>query len=281
MLQELDLEQAKAFVSGIDIPVRPTVLQKIMELQERGDFAINDIANAVSTDVSLSAGVLKTVNSPLFGLSNKISSIHQATSLLGFNNVMNLVIGISLRLELKGNFNKAVERFWDTANDVALISAGLAKHLSVVAPDEAYTLGLFHDCGIPLLILKDDGYINVLKQANGSYDKCFTAVEDEAMSTNHTVVGFYVAKSWRLPQRIRLAILNHHEQDMLSSNDNQLNNLIAILKMAEAISHSARRVNDHPEWEIIRDYVLSYLDLSESEFFELKEEMLERLNEAA
>lgn len=281
MLKELDLEQAKAMVGGIDIPVRPVVLQKIMELQGKGDYDLAEIAKAISSDVSLSAGVLKTVNSPLFGLKNKISSIQQATSLLGINNVMNLVISISLRLEVKGNFNKAVERFWDTANDVALISAGLAKNLSTAAPDEAYTLGLFHDCGIPLLMLKDDGYINVLKQANSTFEKNFTEVEDEAMSTNHTIVGFYVAKSWRIPERIRMGILNHHEPDMLSSNDHGLNNLIATLKMAEAISHAARRVSDHPEWERIQEYVLGFLDLDLSEFSELKEEMIERLNEAA
>jgi HD-like signal output (HDOD) protein len=281
MIKELDLEQAKALVGNIDIPVRPVVLQKIMELQERDDFDIGEIAKAISSDVSLSAGVLKTVNSPLYGLKNKISSILQAVSLLGLNNVMNLVISISLRLEVRGNFNKAVERFWDTANDVALISAGLAKTLSNTTPDEAYTLGLFHDCGLPLLMLKDDGYLNVLKQANSSYDKVFTAVEDEAMSTNHAVVGFYVAKSWRIPQRIRLGILNHHEPDMLSSDDHELNNLIANLKMAEAMSHAARRVNDHPEWERIQDDVLGYLSMSEFEFDELKEEMIEQLNEAA
>ena len=281
MLKELDLEQAQAMASGINIPLRPVVLQKIMELQESGDVDLSEIAKAISSDVSLSAGVLKTVNSPLYGLQNKISSIQQATSLLGINNVMNLVVSISLRLEMKGNFNNAVERFWDSANDVALISAGLAKNLFVVSPDEAYTLGLFHDCGIPLLILKDDGYINVLKQANSKYDKLFTEVEDEAMSTNHAVVGFYVAKSWRIPERIRLGILNHHEPDMLSSTDHKLNDLIANLKMAEAISHATRCTNDHPEWERIQDYVLGHLKLSQTEYTELKEEMVERLNEAA
>lgn len=281
MIKELDLEQAKALVQGINIPVRPAVLQKIMEIQEDVNSDLAQVAKAISSDVSLSAGVLKTVNSPLYGLKNKISSIQQATSLLGLNNVMNLVISISMRLEIKGHFNVAVERFWDTANDVALISAGIAKHLGTVSADEAYTLGLFHDCGIPLLIMKDDGYIDVLKEANATTDKIFTQVEEEAIATNHTVVGYYVAKSWRIPERICLGILNHHEPDMLNSDDHKLNGLIANLKMAESISHSARRLSDNPEWERIQDYVFHYLQISEKDFFEIKEDLLEKLNEAA
>lgn len=281
MLKEFDLEQAKALVQGINIPVRPAVLQKIMEIQEDENADIAKVASAISSDVSLSAGVLKTVNSPLYGLKNKISAIHQATSLLGLNNVMNLVISISMRLEIKGRFNVAVERFWDTANDVALISAGIAKNLGTVSSDEAYTLGLFHDCGIPLLMMKDDGYIDVLKQANASRDKIFTQVEEDAIATNHTVVGFYVAKSWRIPERICLGILNHHEPDMLGSDDHKLNSLIACLKMAEAVSHSARRMSDNPEWERIQDYVFNYLQITVKDFHEIKEDLLEKLNEAA
>ncbi|WP_455205807.1 HDOD domain-containing protein, partial [Kaarinaea lacus] len=166
MHAELELEQAKTLVQGIDIPVRPAILQKIMEIQSQDEPDMDAVAGLIGSEVSLSAGVLKAVNSPLFGLRHEMSSIQQAVTLLGMNNVINLVIGISLRLEIGGNFNVAVERFWDTASDVALISAGLAKQLGNVPPDEAYTLGLFHDCGIPLLMLKDDNYVQLLKVAN-------------------------------------------------------------------------------------------------------------------
>jgi HD-like signal output (HDOD) protein len=281
MRTDFDLEQAKTMVEGINIPVRPAALQKIMELSEKETFDMNEIADVVSGDVSLAAGVLKTVNSPLYGLKNRISSIHQATSLLGLDNVMNLVIGISMRLEIKGHFNVAVERFWDTASDTALLSAGIAKQLTTVPADEAHALGLFHDCGIPLLMLKDEGYIETLKKANASLTQTFTEVEEESISTNHTVVGYYVAKSWRLPERICLGILNHHEHDLVSSDDHKLNNLIATLKLAEAISHSARRMSDNPEWERIQPMVLEYLGITMGDFQELQQDLVEKLNEAA
>lgn len=281
MHAEIELEQARALVQGIDIPVRPTTLQKVMQIHAMDDPDIGELAELIAGDVSLSAGVLKAVNSPIFGLRQKMSSIQQAVSLLGVTNVINIVIGISLRLEIGGNFNVAVERFWDTATDVAMIAAGVAKELSNASVDEAYLLGLFHDCGIPLLMLKDPNYIQLLKVANSSRDRIFTEVEDSILKTNHAVVGYYVAKSWRIPKHICQCILNHHEPDMLSTDDLEMNHLLANLKIAEAISHSVRRLSDHPEWDRLQNMVLEYVHLSASDFEELKEDMSDKMSLAA
>jgi len=277
MLNEIDLDESLALVKGIDIPARPAILSKIVELQESPNIDLMQIAEVIRQDVSLSAGVLKAVNSPLFGLPKKISSISQAVTLLGIANVSNIVISMALQLEIKGRFNVAVERFWDTANDVALISAGIAKRLGNATPDNAYTLGLFYDCGIPLLIMNNPNYVDILKKANASIEQSFTDVENEETGTNHAALGYCVAKTWGLSSRMCLCILNHHEKDLLSSNDAQQNELIANLKMAESISHNARMRGENPEWEQLQAQVLMYLDLSLSDYRELQDEMLELL----
>jgi HD-like signal output (HDOD) protein len=281
MTTEIDLEQAKAMVKGIDIPVRPVILQKVMDLQSNPDVEIKEMANVISSDVTLSACVLKTINSPLYGLRNNISSIHRAVNLLGMSNVLNLVIGVSLRLELSGNLNVAVERFWDSANRVALLSARLARAFDNTMAEEAYTLGLFHDCGIPLLIMKFPDYVEVLKAANQDHGRLFTDVEDDAHQTNHTVVGYYVANSWHIPKRICMGILSHHAIDLLDSEDRKQNDLIANLKLAEAIGHRARKLTDSAEWIKIQDEILDYLSLGVQEYEDLRDDLLEELSQAA
>ncbi len=281
MQTDIGLEQARALARGIDIPVRPAALQQVMELQENSNADLSQIAKVISQDVSLSAGVLKTVNSPLYGLRNNISSIQQAVNLLGLNNVINIVMGIALRLEISGRFTVAVERFWDTANDVAMVSAGLSKSLSCGTPDEAYILGLFHDCGIPLMMMKYPNYVDILKQVNETTEGCFTDLEDQTFNTNHTTVGFYVAKSWRIPSRICSAILNHHNPHMLTGDDTAVANLLAVLKLAETITHSARRLSELPEWMAVQEQILEHLRLSARDFNELREEMIERLCSSA
>jgi HD-like signal output (HDOD) protein len=281
MVKELDNNEAEKFVRGIDIPVRPAALQEIMDEQAKADPDIGRIAKIIGNDVSLTASVIKTVNSPLFGLKHEVSSVQQAVALLGLKNVVNIVTSLSLRQASKGKSTMSVERFWDTASDVALLCAGLSKQLSVASPDEAYIVGLFHDAGIPLLMQKHADYIEVLKEANSTPDIPFTEIEDKHYNSNHAVVGFYLAKSWRIPERICTCILNHHEEDMLNAEDSDLSDLVAILKMAEAISHYRRRLSDNPEWERFKPKVLEYLQIGESEYEDLKEDLSEKLEEAA
>jgi HD-like signal output (HDOD) protein len=261
--------------------VRPAALQEIMNEQAQPDPDIGKIANIIGNDVSLTASVLKTVNSPLFGLKHEVSSVQQAVALLGLKNVVNIVTSLSLRQASKGKSNMSVERFWDTASDVALLCAGLSRQLAIAAPDEAYIVGLFHDAGIPPLMQKHADYFDVLKEANSSPDSTFTAIEDTHYNTNHAVVGFYLAKSWRIPERICTCILNHHEADSVITEGSDIGDLVAILKMAEAISHYRRRLSDNPEWERIKSLVLGHLQISDSEFEELREDLSEKLEEAA
>jgi HD-like signal output (HDOD) protein len=157
----------------------------------------------------------------------------------------------------------------------------LSRSLSCGSADEAYALGLFHDCGIPLMMMKYPNYVDVLKQANQAKERCFTDLEDQTFNTNHTTVGFYVAKSWRIPTRICTAILNHHNPQMLSSDDEGVANLLAILKLAETITHSARRLSELPEWMTVQEQILDHLQLSARDFNDLREDMIERLCSSA
>ena len=57
--------------------------------------------------------------------------------------------------------------------------------------DMLYSIGLFHDCGIPLLALKYPDYKNILMEANRSgYNS--VALEEKHYLTNHAVLGCFV-----------------------------------------------------------------------------------------
>ena len=87
---------------------------------------------------------------------------------------------------------------WNNSIDVAMTCAAIAKILGITSVDEAYTFGLFHDSGIPLLMEKFENYTQVLKQASTATTRKVTDIENDAFGTNHSVVGYYVAKAWLL-----------------------------------------------------------------------------------
>ena len=78
------------------LPTLPGVAVKILQAMQRETPSIAENAQVISADAPLSAKVLKAVNSPFYGLSNKITSVHQAMVFLGLNAVKNLALSFSL-----------------------------------------------------------------------------------------------------------------------------------------------------------------------------------------
>ncbi|MGN5593110.1 HDOD domain-containing protein [Stutzerimonas nitrititolerans] len=281
---ELTDEQIRRVLQGISVPPQPQIMVDLQMEQVMPEPDLRNIARLISQDPGLSGALLKTVNSSFFGLANRIASIRQAVNLLGCNSVINLINAQSIKGELSDDAIVTLNRFWDTAQDVAMASLTLAKRIGYPAPDEAYTLGLFHNCGIPLMVKRFPGYMSVLEEAyaSASAETRVTDIENRALNTNHAVVGYFTAKSWNLPLHLCEVIANHHNALSLFSDDSgrdaSLKTLLAILKMAEHICASHRVIGDQAEdheWQAIAQLVLEYVGLSEYDFVSLKESIRE------
>ena len=279
MSQELSAEQIQQALQGISVPPQPQIMVDLQMEQYMPDPDLEVIARLIAQDPGLSGALLKIVNSSYFGLSNKIASIQRAVNLLGSRSIINLINARSIKGEMSDDTIVTLNRFWDTAQDVAMTCLTLAKRTGAQAVDEAYALGLFHDCGVPLMLKRFPNYMAVLEEAyaNAGPDCRVVDTENNAFNTNHAVVGYYTAKSWRLPQHVTDAIANHHNALAIfsdeSSRNPQLKNLLAILKMAEHICSSYRVLGnqtvDH-EWNAISHLVLDYVGLSDYDFESMK-----------
>ena len=280
MSQELSAEYIQQVLQGISVPPQPQIMVDLQMEQVMPNPDLRTIAKLISHDPGLSGALLKLVNSPFFGLTNRIASIQQAVNLLGCNTVINLINAQSIRGELTDEAIVTLNRFWDTAQDVAMTCLTLAKRIGYHSPDEAYPLGLFHNCGIPLMIKRFPNYMTVLEEAYASAtdERRVVDTENRLLNTNHAVVGYFTAKSWNLPLHLCEAIASHHNALAIftedASRDAQLKTLLAILKMAEHICESHLVLGNQPddfEWQSIEQLVLEYVGLSEYDFENLRE----------
>ncbi|MGE6792322.1 HDOD domain-containing protein [Pseudomonas guineae] len=262
------------------MPPQPQIMVDLQMEQVMPDPDLRAIAKLIGQDPGLSGALLKLVNSPFFGLANRIASIQQAVNLLGCNTVINLINAQSIRGELTDEAIVTLNRFWDTAQDVAVTCLSLAKRIGYHSPDEAYALGLFHNCGIPLMLKRFPNYMTVLEEAYASAtdERRVVDTENRLLNTNHAVVGYFTAKSWNLPLHLCEAIASHHNALAIftedASRDAQLKTLLAILKMAEHICASHRVLGNQTEdyeWQSIEQLVLEYVGLSEYDFENLRE----------
>ncbi|VXB30028.1 HD-like signal output (HDOD) domain, no enzymatic activity [Pseudomonas sp. 8BK] len=280
MSQELSAEYIQQVLQGISVPPQPQIMVDLQMEQVMPSPDLRAIAKLIGQDPGLSGALLKLVNSPFFGLTNRIASIQQAVNLLGCNTVINLINAQSIRGELTDEAIVTLNRFWDTAQDVAMTCLTLAKRIGYHSPDEAYTLGLFHNCGIPLMLKRFPNYMTVLEEAYASAtgERRVVDTENRLLNTNHAVIGYFTAKSWNLPLHLCEAIASHHNALAIftedASRDAQLKTLLAILKMAEHICESHLVLGNQPddhEWQSIEQLVLEYVGLSGYDFENLRE----------
>lgn len=277
------MDQANAMteqvLNGILIPPCPASLTSIMREAKRPTAEVSKIAHMISQDAGVVGPLLKLANSPFIGLRSKVTSVLQAVNVLGLQNTLNLVQNIALRQNLGGN-SQSFEKFWERSSLTATVAQKIAAKFPNIPKDDAYIAALFHDSGIPVLMMKfpdyRDAVMTLCKQG-----KAICEVENEIFSTSHAVVGNMLTRSWMLPAQVCKAILYHHDRNIFTSGAKDIGDdvldLIGIIHMAECVTDEHLHVRDK-EWPQFEEQVLAHFSLSGSEFAELKGDMLAYLN---
>ncbi|GAA3966648.1 HDOD domain-containing protein [Allohahella marinimesophila] len=280
MTIEMNAEQIEKVLQGIKIPPQPQILVDIQMEQIMPNPDITQIARLIRRDVGLAGTILKVVNSPFYGIKSHITSIEQAVALLGLTSVVNIVNGISIKGSMSDAQITELTKFWDTTSDVASIAASIARKVGYHSPDEAYLLGLFHNCGIPLMMLRYPNYKDLQIRAYADPHKRITEWENEQIQTNHAVVGYYTGRAWNLPAELCQIIAEHHRVDAEyfteESGPHQRKALTAILKTAEHLAGNhlklGNQTEDH-EWDRIHEAVLELLGLSSYDLDEMTDSL--------
>jgi len=272
-LFDLDEKKMASVVSSFQVPVKPEILSEIDNLMSEEEPDIEAVATLIASDVGLSSTILKIINSPFYGMNRRISEIKQAVMMLGLKTINSLVTATLLKQSFTGKASISLERFWDDANDIAKAMTFIGSKVKNKVPVEMlYTIGLFHNCGIPLLALKYANYKDVLIEANTSNEN-FIAIEEKYYRTNHAVLGYYVSSSWHLPEEICQLILQHHDNRyLLGKVDSEYKIAFAALKAAENMVERAKRFNYAPMWQESETLFLGVLGITAKEYAELEED---------
>ena len=153
------------------------------------DISPTEVAEAVKDDPAMVGLVLKTVNSPIYGFANKVSDIHHAIVLLGFNEVYQLIVADGIRRTMP---NSPIFRELQ-AHSVAVshLAFAISQESRLSRPAEAATLGLLHDLG--------DGVVQLLKDKNPALAMLIDALDTAQL-------GSLLLKEWHLPDQICLAM---------------------------------------------------------------------------
>lgn len=210
----------------------PAAVVKILELAGKEEVSIDKLSEIISTDAALTGRLLKIANSPFYGLSNRITSVQQATMVLGITTVKCLALSAAIfdPTIISSNSGIDIKAFYGNIISVATTCRKLAAQCGYAAQEEAFTSGLLHDIGTLYFIHHyPEQYREVLKQAAISGN--LIDEETKVFGIAHPDVGRLIGEKWCLPQSIISSISNHYN---CGNKDSKL--LDDILRLSVAIN---------------------------------------------
>lgn len=269
----IDAEKAmrELVTKGINIPPQPRVLLELQRTLASDDYDVRTLARIISEDPGITAMLFKAVRSPVFGRGKSLTTLDQVIMVVGVKQTFNLVQALALATSVSDQSRQAFDIFWTRSQEVAQLAAIIASDLVSICnvfPDQAYMAGIFHECGVPVLMQRFPDYAQALRLDNAC---CWPNLRDEDTKFNvdHCSIGYLVARHWNLPDFVCAAIQYHHE--MPTDELGAALTLVAILQLAIHFYHRGGKVED-PLWPRIREAVLAELGIpsdAEEEYFEV------------
>jgi len=254
---------AQELVKEIGIPPCPAVLAEFMAESNRDEPDVRRLSHLVNKDVALAAAVLKTVNSPLYGLSRKARTVQDALTLLGLQEAARLIAGFLLRQAFASFDSPAMYEYWDASARTAMVAAYLAREFGVAKLDEAHTFALFRDCGVPVLLARYPEYEKLLSETRGGNERQRIEIERADYGYDHAVVGATLAQNWHLPAEIWHAIRVHPsycEPGFRGDAGAQPHVVwVALALLAEQLYRIHRGQYDADEWTAEDDFIAAVL----------------------
>lgn len=226
------------FVNLIDgLPEFDENIMQINRIIDDPKSKMSDIAMKISNDVSLTAELLKMVNSAAYVLSTPCSSIGDAVKIAGIRGIRNLLFSIGTMHKLTVNSTGKNKEMWDHSYREAFYAYNIARNFCAKdrgCVDDSYVCGLLHDMGkiifenaMPDVLYK----INSLCTMRGIEPELF---ERMISGVNHGELGAKIAQKWNFPQVFVDVIRYHHEPAEAPEN---VRKLTSVIYVADIMTH--------------------------------------------
>lgn len=213
-----------------------SALRELLTAEQRYTTQISEI---IRRDPSLTARLLRLVNSVYYGLSSPVNSIEEAVFYLGVRQIRQLamvtpVIEDFQRLAGKTPF--AWRGFWQHCIGTAILTREVISAFEVPADEADYVAGLIHDVGkIVMAASFPDHFAEVRRQIDGGATDLLE-VEQQVLGINHCQLGGLYLKNHNLPDVMIETATFHHEPERASHHGR----IVAAVQIADLMMRYAR-----------------------------------------
>jgi HD-like signal output (HDOD) protein len=200
----------------------PQIANQIMSIVENPSASLSDVADIIIYDPMTTANILRTCNSAYFGLTRKVESVHEAVTLIGLDQIVDLVLlksgAENLKKEQPG-YGLDEGDLWRYSVASALIARDLSQKKDLASTHMVFTAALLKDIGKVILnrfVADAFPKIQELVQEQGY---SFREAEKKIIGVDHSELGGLVASNWKFSQKMVYIIQNHHLADKQARED--------------------------------------------------------------
>lgn len=262
------------------VPSLPAIAMRVVELTQDSNVSIRQLAETIQNDQGLTTKVLRTVNSSLYGLRQRCSSINQAIVMLGLSAVKTLALGFSLVGAVKGcePIDMDMSEYWRRSLYTGIAAKYIAAKTGTVSQEEAFLGGLLQDVGMIALVQALGRDYTDLVSTAGSNHRRLTTLEAQQLDLTHADVGAMLADRWRLPSTLVLPIKYHERPTAAPKEEQMLVRCVGIANFAADVLTS-----DEPTEAMRKYYKLAeqWLGISPSEADEVLKSITTATREVA
>lgn len=214
-------EKNKRLLSNIrNLPSVPFIMVEISKMLDNPRTGASELGKLISKDQAMVAKILSVANSPLYGLPRRVATIEFAIVILGFDQIKNIVIALSMMEAFKNHDDKKWNKkaYWIHSLVVASAAKRIADDLGYRKSGETFTCGLLHDLGISVIQRYFYNDFNEICKLAEDQQMRYLNAEKNVLGITHQEIGQYLAEKWNLPPSLGEGILYHHQPSEADEN---------------------------------------------------------------
>ncbi len=197
---------------NIKLPEIPSIVFELNEILSDPLSTADDLAQIVSKSPSLTAVLLKIVNSSYYGVTSRIETISRAVTMIGTREISSLALVICTVSVFKGIPKDVLNMhsYLKHSFTCGLMSRIMAASQDIQQTEQLFVSGLLHDIGRLII------YTNYPEQAKAiishgiSKKNLLFNEEISHLGCTHSDVAEYLLNKWHFPSEITDSVSNHH-----------------------------------------------------------------------
>ena len=240
MPQPIDMKRYAQLKAAGDLPSPRGVALAIIRLTQSPDVSLAELGRVIKGDPAFVGRLIKAANGLIAENRRAIVSVQEALMVLGLPAVRTLALGFSLLSTYRKGTCQGFDypRFWSSALLMAISMQALTQRVRVVAPDEAFSLGLLARVGeLSLATLYPEAFSRLLAELKRDPGLQQVVLEDQAFAMNHRELGAAMLADWGVPDAL-VQPVRFHEQPELAGygEESREAGIVQCLVLARAVA---------------------------------------------